>query len=113
MTTNPDREQALGGWQTIDTAPRDGTWIEAWRNPPAKYEMGYWEPRVTVRWEQDGSEGAWVWPDGTYEVYTERGRERADIAIQSDDFYADSSFTHWMPLPPAPDTVSTNEVRDE
>ncbi len=28
--TAPDREQALGGWQTIDTAPRDGTNIIAY-----------------------------------------------------------------------------------
>lgn len=86
-------------WQDIETAPRDGTWFDAWRDP-SKASSSYWEPRITVRWDEEGKE--WVWPDNTYEVFTEKGIERANAAIADCEMYADKSFTHWMPLPEAP-----------
>lgn len=88
-----------GGWQDISTAPKDGTWIQAWRDPPS-FTGGRWEPLVYVRWDEE--DALWVWPDEPYEVFTVRGRELADMKIADEEFFADTRFTHWMPLPAAP-----------
>ena len=89
----------LTEWRDIATAPKDGKWIQAWREP-AGPNGGAWEPLVYVRWDEDGEE--WVWPDSTYEVFTERGQERANRMIADYENFADNSFTHWLPLPSAP-----------
>jgi hypothetical protein len=87
------------GWRDIATAPRDGTWVDAWRKPPS-FTGPTWEPRVSARWDED--EGSWVWPCDTYEVFTVRGRELADMAIEDGDFYTCNNFTHFRPLPTTP-----------
>lgn len=86
-------------WRPIETAPRDGTWIRAWREPP-KMTGPRWEPLIYVRWDEE--EESWVWPCDTFEVFTIRGRELADMEIGDGDYYSASDFTHWLPLPPAP-----------
>jgi hypothetical protein len=93
-SVNPE---ALGGWQTTDTAPRDGTEVIL-----ATVIDGFvYEEPATGRWTGRTWEPSW------------QGRS---VIEYQDDFGTDwQSFapqpTHWMPLPPAPDTVSTNEVR--
>lgn len=91
-----------GGWQDISTAPKDGTWVQAWRTPPS-FTGGRWEPLVYVRW--DDEEESWVWPCDMFEVFTVRGRELADMAIADDDYYSSPDFTHWMPLPHPPSEI--------
>jgi len=86
-------------WRPIETAPRDGTWIWAWREPP-KMTGPRWEPLIYVRWDEE--EESWVWPCDTFEVFTIRGRELADMEIGDGDYYSASDFTHWLPLPTAP-----------
>jgi len=87
--TTPDREQALGGWQTIDTAPRDGTTVRVGRR---KFFQQW--PLFPLR--ARFVDGRWL---------TDYGNDKWRSFEPQPNC--------WMPLPPAPDTVSTNEVRDE
>ena len=68
-----DRE-IEGGWQPIETAPKDGTWI-----------MVYW-PTM----------GIGQYP---FVVFWDEGWQPARY---SDRDYGEAFPTHWMPLPPAP-----------
>jgi hypothetical protein len=91
-------------WRPIDTAPKDGTWVELWRPLPVEDGPSF-EPLIVGRWYSfDDGEEAWVWPDDTFEVWTPHGRERANQMISVGDCYEDATgFTYWRPLtsPPA------------
>ena len=88
------------GWRDIESAPKDGTWIIAYR--PNK-GGGYLDRIVIVRWDDEVS--AWVWPDQPFDVYEDDYAERLAAHGLGDhiDPFEDNSFTHWMPLPSAPD----------
>lgn len=87
-------------WRTIDSAPKDGTWVDLYRDPP---KIGTWQTRVSARWHTfNCGDSNWVWPDRDYEVMTEAGRENALDMIADGDFYEANNFTHWMPLPTPP-----------
>lgn len=96
----------MAKWSSIETAPKDGTWIEAWRGPVT---LGRWAPRLIVRWHQwEDGEAAWVWPEDDFDPYTAEGREDADNDIENGDYYLSLEFTHWMPLldPPHDDPIN-------
>jgi len=84
-------------WQPIETAPKDGTWIDAWR-PRMR---GVWRAsRVTVRWDSDQQK--WAWPDDDYDAMAYP--HEANGSVASGDCYGDDSFTYWMPLPAPPES---------
>lgn len=79
--TQPDKD-----WLPIETAPKDGTWIIAYRpDPDGWYDT---ELGITIcRWRKNDRTGKSYFTD-TYEL---------------DDYeLADYPPTHWMPLPEPP-----------
>ena len=69
-------------WQTIESAPRDGTWLILF-SPTGGVQCGFWGPTYF------GSDPAWI-----------------QYAHRSDCEEVIGKPTHWMPLPPVPEDVS-------
>ena len=88
-------------WQPIDTAPKDGTPIIAYR-PAAN--VGTHSRVIVVRWyDEDGQAfpvGAWCWPVDIEDEYDDE--EWMEIVTEGNNFEA-TDFTHWMPLPEPPE----------
>jgi len=80
------REAMGSGWQPIETAPRDGTWIIAWDGKgvqPMIWEVGDEDyPKDYRGWCYADHRWGGTLYDGCNEVLTHP--------------------THWMPLPPPP-----------
>lgn len=89
-------------WKPIETAPKDGTWIMAWRGTAL---LGEWSPLVIAQWSE--CEGIWVWPDEPYDVWSAAGREAANERMEDGGMFEDDKFTHWMPLPAPPQAATT------
>lgn len=70
------------GWQPIETAPKDGTVVILF-NPD-------WDSVVSGRW-------------------TYSHRHQRELWALSGDAFIDPAPTHWMPVPPAPQTGATTE----
>lgn len=110
--TTPDREPT--GWQTIDTAPRDGTVIHthdgaypviaAWCEWPkfTTRRVGPWWNRKSERVE-DGVTNGW------YSVLFPFGRPTAQDEVSPHLWRRLPPLPWEVSLPPAPDTVSTKE----
>jgi hypothetical protein len=95
-------EKEMTEWKTIDTAPKDGSWIELWRGPVTG--AGVWSPLVVARWWDfgDGDDG-WAWPEDIYDPWHDP--DGATEYLERGDCYDTvNGFTHWRPLtePPAP-----------
>lgn len=84
-----------GGWRGMESAPKDGYPILAYR-PPEFY--GKKATLVFVAWNAE--EQAWIWPS---DIYDPVHHESYSDAYEAGDFFADMSFTHWMPLPTSPE----------
>lgn len=85
MTTTPDTERE--GWQPIETAPKDGTPILAFH--PFKFANDKEDAVCDVTaWDVRGG----FWFNRTASNYYQRCSEGAQP-------------THWMPLPPAPESI--------
>ena len=101
-------ETAKAGWQLIETAPRNGDWVELCervRPDPDNDGSIWWSRPIVGRWYAEDGEGFWCWPDDTYEIYSARGRRSADAAVENGDCFEDDKFTHWRPLTPAPEAA--------
>jgi hypothetical protein len=81
-----------GGWQPIETAPRDGTLIDLWGS--CKDSVGRWEGRFpNCHWGKvsDRCGGHFTWMDDE------------DWGMDSEAYGA--IITHWMPLPEPPEAA--------
>ena len=85
----------MSDWNTIETAPRDGSRLLLYQATPGDYggvqTVGRWHIQIT-RYRQ---------PDGTWLETTAPGYWLGDIG----GFWP----THWMPLPAPPQEDSTSE----
>lgn len=71
--------EAAAQWRTMDTAPRDGTWVFALLTYHDGLPARFWEPpAIAVRW--DSADGEWR---------DDRGVRKGDIAA-------------WLPAPGGP-----------
>lgn len=80
-------------WKKIETAPKDGTVILAWRHYPVaiRYVCG-------KEWQWEGVQLGTLFP---YPFFR-------------DGFFdGDVCLTHWMPLPPAPGGTASKKEKDE
>lgn len=84
----------MTGWQPIETAPRDGTYILAILGPNSGPHLQYHAGRMFVIRHEGMSRGY----DMGWAVYPGYGG------------VSDHNFTHWMPLPPAPDRLQGEDV---
>lgn len=84
--------QDVAGWQSIETAPRDGTVIDLWHFEFGRHTGMYWGKEQHCC----GEEGKYCdseWHsdvDGWIDGYQNQKSSEAE------------EFTHWMPLPAAP-----------
>lgn len=99
MTTDQLRQDAQAvpqGWQPIETAPKDGTVIDLWHEEFGREADCYWglphhccgEMGSLCDSDWHSLEPGWV---GTFN----------EIMSPA------NAYTHWMPLPPAPDADPT------
>lgn len=85
-------------WKPIESAPKDGTWIVALT--PESIEEGWPSPYVfTTRWIKQRSE-YWEQIDDD----TQRRR-----VLDSSHWDGYETPTHWIPLPPPPNTEGNHE----
>jgi len=95
-------------WQTMETAPKDGTPIELCR-PPAGGKS-WWKRRVVAIWHDFGDgDAAWIWPDNNTSFDLEDPDNSIDKRWIANGAYneATDGFTHWRHVSPPP-TTATN-----
>lgn len=91
----------MSDWQDIDTAPRDGTWIELWRGPVTG--PGAWSPLIVARWwEFDGVYATWAWPDESAVDPWHDPDGAIEYLERGDCYDSTEHFTHWRPLSTPP-----------
>jgi hypothetical protein len=69
-------------WQPIETAPKDGTYIDLWADNFRFADAFWFDPKTDDRWH--GIEEGWVFHSEGFE-------------------YVWVTPTHWMPIPGNPD----------
>ena len=83
LYSHPSPPEGMAGWQPIETAPMDGSYLLLWEQYSDAPFVGYWSGGSwSVSHEHVDAEGGW---DGANVV------DALSMPI-----------THWMPLPPAP-----------
>ena len=77
----------MSEWMPIETAPTDGSEFQAWVINDDN-GFGFWEPKC--RFNKDGAFEMWG---------------RVDYDIDGWAVHYPYTATHWMPLPPPPETT--------
>lgn len=77
---SPHRCRTWRGWQSMSTAPRDGTVIQAWHTVH--------KCPISILWNKEGHDF-----DGEALHWFERSYTTA---------WPEHAFSHWMPIPAAP-----------
>lgn len=87
-----------GGWQPIDTAPKDGSYIHVYDAASAR---DFGDPKAGIC--------AAVWVDADEEEIAEGVEPQWQVQpyVEGLDCTYDFELTHWMPLPAAPALLST------
>lgn len=102
--------EASSEWQPIESAPKDGTYVQLWRKPSTNQSVS-WSPIIVAKWSlspftDDAEIGLHLWlfaHDG--DVFNDVGLNRAQSIIDKCAMYysvGDGDFTHWQPLPVPP-----------
>lgn len=91
-------------WQPIETAPKDGSIILAYR-PPAKHWRG--ERLIAVIWNDEM--GEWIWPEEPHDEYSIVAYHKA---VDDGDTCSSNRFTHWRPLPVPPLSAPVGNSHD-
>lgn len=93
-------ERERDGWQTMETAPKDGTEILLYRED-CGVMLGRWI--ACCEFIADGDPGNDFCPEGNDEAWEEPDWFGADF-IQGYRITNDGAPTHWQPLPTPPET---------
>lgn len=89
-------------WQSIETAPRDGSLIDVWLvSPPRENEQEPIGHRVIdVFWEC----AEWPWQGGRW-AHKTSSSSWEPMAVEMQYTIGNSKITHWMPQPGIPTQV--------
>lgn len=90
----------MSDWFPIETAPKDGAWFVTARfhgGEQPEYEVGRYEPLLAKRYE--AVEGTSLFRQVEHQLYEWRGFNNFERA------------THWMPLPPPPESTGGQTLR--
>lgn len=91
-------------WQTMESAPRDGTWVLLYRPEP---KHGRWKRIVIGRWWKPWN--SWVWTEGVFDILGD-----PDVLYQriESGWFEDErdvgeayKFSRWHPFTPPPEDV--------
>ncbi len=91
--------------QTIESAPKDGTWFLAYRGPA---KIGTCDRFAIVRWHDEFED--FIWPDEPFDIYRDDINEKTGAGhFALTPYESKGTFTHWMPLPSRPAQAKKDE----